>query len=407
MERVLSFRFIARDGLRLPEEQRVWRSEHGSRMKSPWHRLGASPYPSLPPPNHESGWWGERAERDRRAVIQVGPPLTLKRKLLGLLKWAARSTARTARLVRDQQAVSVRAQGLLSRVGQYPLITTRELAIILGQTYKNVALGLKELQEIGLIAHPNADEAGYVLAHHGLALLAAQAGMTPTEYAKLRRWPVRRDGRQVHYAVDTLLICRAHTRLVMEFLVGLRRCGPRAHLKLLAWDHVQCIHEFPSELVARARKRETNPWRTDPNARRVIPDANGIVRAYGATPAQYVDKAFWLEVDRHTEKGKALMNKLNRFYRYCLSMPSWPPSRAAEQERPRLLIVVERDDESRLQALRRRLLALNQRWRMKLDVRLTRVDLLDDGKDRLDPTRKAWRTLDSDEFIEAFDRPSH
>ena len=63
-----------------------------------------------------------------------------------------------------------------------------------------------------------------------------------------------------------------------------------------------------------------------------------------------------------------------------------------------------RDDEARLQALRRRLLALNQRWHTELNVRLSRVDLLDDGKGRLDPTRKAWRTLGSSEFGRAFDR---
>jgi hypothetical protein len=49
-------------------------------------------------------------------------PLSLKRKTPGLLGWAAKSRARAARLVRDHQKVSVRALGLLHRVGQYPLV---------------------------------------------------------------------------------------------------------------------------------------------------------------------------------------------------------------------------------------------------------------------------------------------
>jgi hypothetical protein len=105
-------------------------------------------------------------------------------------------------------------------------------------------------------------------------------------------------------------------------------------------------------------------------------------------------------VDRHTEKGAALMNKLARFYHYRLTQPWY----SRDADLPRLLILVEQDDEARLQALRRRLLTLNQRWHTELNVRLSRVDLLADGKGKLDPTRKAWRTLESSEFGFAFDR---
>ncbi len=395
----LYLRLTTREALRLPESERPWWNEHREAISGSWNVRIAFERPSLLPAGIESGWWGEMA-KDEGEVIRLGTPLTLKRKPAGLLKWAARSTVPAARLVRDQQAVSMRALGLLNRVGQYPLITTGELAIILGQTYKNIGVGLKELQDHGLIDHPKADEDGYTLTHHGLALLAGQAGMTPTEYAQLRHWPVRREGRQVHYAVGALLACRAHTQLVLDFLVGLRRFGPRAHLKLRAWDHVQCIHEFPFE--SDWRRSKSSPARSRSDARRVIPDANGIVRAFGEKPTQFVDTTFWLEVDRHTEKGAALMNKLSRFYRYRLTQPWY----RRDEDLPWLLIVVERNDEARLQALRRRLLALNQRWRTELNVRLSRTDLLDDGRGKLDPTKKAWRMVGSNEFISAFDMPN-
>jgi len=80
--------------------------------------------------------------------------------------------------------------------------------------------------------------------------------------------------------------------------------------------------------------------------------------------------------------------------------------RSFRVERPLLLIVVERDDEARLQALRRRIMWLNGHYRLQLDVRLTRADLLDDGKNKLNPTKPVWRTVEASEFGYAFDQPA-
>jgi len=270
---------------------------------------------------------------------------------------------------------------------------------VLGRTRKAVADGLRELVDIGLIHHPNIAETGYVMTSWGLELLAAQAGFSSGEYAKLRHWPVRTEGRVVHYAVEGMLACREHTRLVLDFLVGLRRYGEGINLRLLTWDHVQCLLEFlfRSAPEKPPKRRGSEPPRLEPP--RVSPDGMGQVRVFSPTVKQYTDTTFWLEVDRSTEKGKALWSKLDRYYRIQNVNPkvrSWP----------RLLIVVERDDEARLQALRRRLIWLNKHYHIQLNVRLTRADLLDDGKSKLDPTRKAWRTLDSSEFVYAFDRPN-
>ncbi|MCC7360314.1 MAG: hypothetical protein IT317_12595, partial [Anaerolineales bacterium] len=131
---------------------------------------------------------------------------------------------------------------------------------------------------------------------------------------------------------------------------------------------------------------------------RIVPDATGLVRVFGAGPNHYADTAFWLEVDRGTERGRALLDKLARYYRHAHR--SWPYDR----NMLRLLIVVEHNDEPRLAYLRRRLQQLNQHYRMTLDVRLTRADLLA-ARGGLDPTRPKWRTLDDDSFVPAFNQP--
>ena len=52
---------------------------------------------------------------------------------------------------------------------------------MLDRTPKAVRGGLRDLLTLELIAHPAAAEPGYALTAHGLALLAAQAGMRPAE----------------------------------------------------------------------------------------------------------------------------------------------------------------------------------------------------------------------------------
>ena len=95
------------------------------------------------------------------------------------------------------------------------------------------------------------------------------------------------------------------------------------------------------------------------------------------------------EVYRHLQPG----------YRHAHRHWPW------DRHMPRLLIVVEHQDEPRLAYLRQRLRRLNQQYQMELDVRLTRADLLATRSGGLDPTRPKWRTLDDDRFVPAFDQP--
>jgi hypothetical protein len=111
-----------------------------------------------------------------------------------------------------------------------------------------------------------------------------------------------------------------------------------------------------------------------------------------------VDTPFWLEVDRGTTRGARLWEKLRRYYRAGGGAPG------LRGRAERILIVVPRDDEARLQQLRRRLRDLDGRYHMQLDVLLTRLDLIEDAPGRLDPSRKAWRTPYRSEFGEAFHR---
>lgn len=396
-EHPLWLRLTTVANLALPAEKRLWWSERRDEIKGDWNRLIGFDHNTLAPASATSEWWGEPADANSAIPFQPRPT---KRLPLSLLAWAKRAKSRKASIVRLHQRLSQRGRALLDCVGQYPLITPNDLAVVLDYKPKAVAEGMGELAELGLIHRPRADEPGYALTSWGLELLAAQVGLSPKEYAKLRRWPTRIENRVVMYAVEGFLACRRHTQLVQDFLVGLRRYGPLAQMLLLAWDQVQCAVEYPFQPTEKQAQSQTQLSASRSTPPRISPDGKGSVRAYGATLAQFTDTTFWLEVDRSTEKGQVLLSKLARYYR-LQSGSLTPPA-----EWPRLLMVVERDDEARLQALRRRLVRLNKFYNRALNVRLTRVDLLDDGTGRLDPTKNVWRTLDASEFVGAFDQPS-
>jgi hypothetical protein len=59
-------------------------------------------------------------------------------------------------------------------------------------------------------------------------------------------------------------------------------------------------------------------------------------------------------VDRGTKRGLTLLDKLARYYRHAQRRGPW------DRNMPRLLILVEHNDEPRLAYLRRRLQRLNQ-----------------------------------------------
>lgn len=376
--------------LKLPANERVWWNELGRRT-SLWGGAVPSELPSVKPSSAENGWWGRYVPTEA-AVSVVPKPFVPKSKVTGLIRWAKRSRQPQAQLVRDHLRVTAQQRKLLKRIGRYPLITVSELAIVVGMRLTHVSAGLhisKEqgLKAWGLVEHPAPGESGYVLTWAGVKLLAAQAGFAPEEYAELVRWSVQYKDKKPRYSAQAWLTNREHTQLVLDFLVGLRRQGPAAGLNLRLWDHVQCVFAFPPQTASSEA--------TDLLAF-IIPDASGVVRAGRHLGAPYSDTYFWLEIDRGSINGRALMKKLARYYEVG------GPREGLNGRPVRVLIVVERDDEARLQALRRRLITLNTHYRTQLDVRLTRVDLLEKKRGRLDPTRKVWRTLTSSEFVSAF-----
>jgi hypothetical protein len=372
---------------------RLWLDERGQ-PTGLWAGLMMASQSSPRPSSACGGWWGTTPLSDQ----ETDPPLSPvkpNRPKPSLVEWAEhpkQAEKLSARLARLQLKVSAQGRRLLERIGEYPLITGSELAIVASLTADAVRPALKELEGESLICHPAPDEGGYVLTWLGLAWLAAQAGHAPNEYAALMRWPMRRDeaGRP-RYSAEAMLVNREHTRCILDFLIGLRRNGPGQRLALLVWDHVQCMHEFP---VAVSSAQRRGPRSLQPA--RVLPDAIGKVRSFGAKATQFVDTDFWLEVDLGTKRGRALKSQLERFYLVG------GPRDGLQGRAVRILMIVARDDEARLQGLRRRIRALNQRYHTQLDVRFTRLDLLEDERGRLDPARKVWRTPESSEFVYAF-----
>jgi hypothetical protein len=218
--------------------------------------------------------------------------------------------------------------------------------------------------------------------------LATQVRLPPVEYARLRGWPLRRTANGPEYAVGWFDTVRVHTQLVLDFLVGFCRHGP-PRLSLLRWDHVQCLFELP--------ERTPRELRTSQQAlKAVLPDATGVVVIREPSGAKG-EVPFWLEVDRDSVHGQALTDKLSRYYRLGGTWDGLGGSL------PRLLILVERGGEGRLQSLRRRIRELNVQHRTRLDVRLARADLLADESGRLNPVKRAWRMVEAPEFVYAFE----
>jgi hypothetical protein len=380
-----SLRMTTRLMLMRPRRERSWWNERGQ-LTALWG--GVSPFesPCLKPRNEH--WWGEIAPSEAEAD-PAHSPLVMKRKSAGVIQASARSNAGSARVIRDHLAVSARGREILDRVGQYPLISIGELAIVLKVSEQNIFAGMKQLRQFELVWCP-VDKTSYVLTGRGLVLLAAQAGHSVVEYAELRRWPVQFNGQQFEYSTSALLASRDHDRLVLDFLVGLRRYGERVRLALVTWDHVQCLYEFPVSDVSRLL----------PSLRalqaRVIPDAGGTVRVF-REGEKSIEISFWLEIDRHGRRGHALMRKLARYYQ------AGSGGRGVMRNLPRLLVVVQQNDEARLRKLQRRFITLDKYYGVRLDARLTRVDLLKGDQGGIDPTRPVWRTPESSLFISAFD----
>ena len=363
---------------------RLWWDEHGQRV-SLWSGARGAERPGVRPIDHLAGWWGYRTMsmdelRPRRKASRFR-----RRGRDRPLVASARATKGKARdsmgskLVRWQLDLSAQCRLLLRYVGNYPLLRGTDLSLVIGIHKALSSQGLKALREAGLIEQPLERE-GHVLTWAGVTLLAAQDGFSPDRYAELRRWPVAYDPQgQPRYSQEALLAQPAHTAIILAFLVGLRRFGPTRGVTLRIWDHVLCLESLPDREQA-------------DRSRRVIPDAVGRVQVAGG-----MELIFWLEVDRGTLRGRALTRKLMRYYTVG------GPQAAARGRGVRLFVVVGHGDEARLRNLQQRFQDLDQRYWVKLDVRLTRADLLDAGHGRLDPTRPVWRTAYRADFIPAFE----
>ena len=360
-----------------------WRNER-RQVTALWGGAVTCARPSRWPASPFSGWWGnsaadevaanEPAPNDNASTLTAGQSIGVK-------------AVDVKRLIEIHKTINLKARELLDRVGQYPLIAADDLAVVMAFSDRHVYAGLQELENHCLVETLPATH-GRVLTWRGLCLLAAQVGIPPIDYARLRSWPLEQTQAGTVYAIGWLEAARAHNSLVLDFLVGLcRHGGPR--LSLVRWDHVQCLFELPE-------RSHQEPTSGLARLRAVAPDATGTVRVQRSNGSP-LELPFWLEVDRDSIHGQELADKLTRYYRLG---GTWD---GLAGNLPRLLILVERGGEARLQALRRRLRATNEQFRTRLDVRLSRADLLADEHDRLNPVKPAWRTVDASEFVSAFE----
>ncbi len=344
--------------------------------------------PTAPPAAAASGWWGgvdeappENAPEGRspeQCSPDRGSPERRSPDRRGLLAVLARRTADPTPTIRGLVSVhltlSARARWLLEAIAGFPLLSRAQLGVVLGLPASQISVDGGALARSGLIA-PEPDGPGWHLAWRGVAYLAAQVGMSAASYAEARHWPLAADARGWQLSLAAFMVRRAHTQAVIQFLVGLRRHGPRNGLEVPVWEFTQAPVQSG----------------VGPGLRRLVPDGAGRVRWRG------VERAVWLEIDRGTVQGRALTRKLLRYY--LVDGPG--PGRLGHGTR----ILIVTSSEGRLRSLQRRLRALDARYRTTLDVRLARLDQLQEGRDRLDPLRPVWRTADSSAFGEAFGDP--
>ncbi len=378
--RLTTYAELARD----KAAARQWWDESGQRVS--WSSgLNETDRPGIRPVAHAAGWWGfETRSMDELRPRRIVRQFAVRAPEHPVIAHAQR-TAKSGRdpliskLVRWQKKLKTQWRWILRCVGNYPLLGVTDLALVMGITKAKASKGLSELRREGLVeCCPDHD--GHVLTWEGIALVAAQNGFPPDRYAELRRWPVTcdPDGR-ARYSVESLLAHPDHTELVLRFLVGLRRFGPQHGVLLTTWDHVLCMETFPDA-------------RRERGVHRAIPDAIGGVQAANGEVV-----SFWLEIDRGTVRGRALTQKLARYYAVG------GLQRDIRARPRRILIVVARGDEARLLKLQRRMRGLDERYQVRLEVRLTRVDLLDVGRGWMDPLRQVWRTAYASDFISPFE----
>ena len=314
-------------------------------------------------------------------------PLPATHRKMGLVAWSSGNKFEKANLIRIHLGLTHIARRVLYTIGRFPLLKATELAEILHVTDWSVYKSLKQLKAQALIKAVAAGQGGYALTGLGVALLAGQAGLPTVNFASLCQWPLvyDPDSRRYDLSVDRLTDHYAHTRLGLDLLLSLVRLERRdSRFRLLRWEQ-ESLYRFFDQ---RAKNQ--------PQAGRVqeaflIPDAVGTLLVCSAASARkkgpLAETEFLIEVDRDQKDGLPLYTKLKRYYEARGSQ------RGTRGWLPRVLIVVERDNEARAQALRRRFQHLNRYYGM-LDVLVTRVDLIATPSGQLDLSRKVWRRPD-------------
>jgi hypothetical protein len=271
---------------------RMWHDERGG-IGGLWAGLGAAECASRKPAEHTTAWWAEFASNEQPSATPARS--RSKTPTQSLLVWAhlywqrcgirPSAVGLRAQLVEAHRSLSPTARAVLRAIGRYPLITARDLANVLAVRADHITAAVRALIHYELIELiPNA---GHALTGAGVALHAGWARFDPAEYATLLRWPVRVESRRLIYSTHAWRDQAEHTRLILCFLVGLRRFGPRHGLKLVVWDHVRCEESL--------RGRDAV----------VIPDAVGVVRIKGGESARLLARGGSRHAARRGAVGQA------------------------------------------------------------------------------------------------------
>lgn len=352
-------------------EHSLWQDSAGTRLPL-WARVRGVCSPLAAPRTHVGAWWGAEP-----APLTL-PPLRLRRGLVARARIEASLPA--LRLTALQLALSARERVVCVAVGNYPLLTARDHARVLGLDEGHTRAALRRLLELGLILR---DESGqHWLSWDGVAWSAAQAGLPPDAYARLRRWPVERQCGAPRLSVQGLIDQADHTRAVIDVLVGVKRVLGNGALQLTSWDQVTPLQGFVGPTDSRRRGR----GRARIEGARVIPDAVAALIRRERSGHPTLVARFWLELDRGTIRGARLMRKLKRYY------SAGGPGHGWRGRPERILVIVREGGEGRLRLWQRRLRALDAAYHTRLDIRLTRWDLVADDADGVHLLRAVWRS---------------
>ncbi|MBL8097221.1 MAG: replication-relaxation family protein [Anaerolineales bacterium] len=348
-----------------------WQDSVGTRVPL-WARVRGARNPLAAPRTHVGAWWGTEL------APLIVPPLRLRRGVVARARVEASNP--TLRLTALQLALSARERALCAAVGNYPLLTARDHARVSGLDDSHTRAALRRLQALGLILRD--DSGQHWLSWDGVAWSAAQAGLSPEAYARLRRWPVERPNGKPRLSVQGLVDQADHTRAVIDVLVGVKRALGSGELQLATWDHVTPLQGF----VGSPEDRRRAGVQARIEGARVIPDAvAALVRRERSGKAMIVTR-FWLELDRGTIRGARLMRKLKRYY------SAGGPGRGWFGRPERILVIVREGGEGRLRLWQRRVRALDAAYHTRLDIRLTRWDLVANADGGVHLLRAVWRS---------------